>query len=510
MDSQEIDIRQLMPAGTLLQEGKYRVVRYLSSGNFGNTYIVEHTDMHMQFAMKEFFLRNICYRTDNGLKVSVSNAVNPQMVAIQREKFKKEAQRLFGLQNPHLVHVHDMFEENGTVYYVMDFVRGESLANYMERQNKPLTEEQVRYILGQLLDGLEEIHNKQIWHLDLKPDNIMIDKTGNVVIIDFGASKQMGKSGKYTGTSNILCYTPGYAPAEQMNQNMEAIGPWTDIYALGATLYNLLTNIDPSTQSTGTKTYPTAVSSQLKSLISKMTSPLLNERPQSVAALRSLMMNQTLGIGTNEKGNTSKGAKTTIIVLSIVTVLLLVARIFLLVSNRKLSKEVKSLNQTNWNLEQSVLTNSDKINSLRDSLSAAYSAYNSFKDKVKYQIPILITDIKMGSVDNYSNLETNYGSTLYSSIIHFVKPQITYQGINTDRDITIYCRLYTPSGSMLSGSSSPSGYTWSTTIPIYSGENKRELTGWGWQNSGMWSTGNYRCEIWYNNVCLKAKSFYIY
>ena len=510
MDVKDVDTRQLMPADTQLQNGKYRVVRYLSSGNFGNTYIVEHTGMHVQFAMKEFFLRNICYRTGNGLKVTVSNAVNPEMVNIQREKFKKEAQRLFGLQNKHLVHVHDMFEENNTVYYVMDFVKGESLASYMERQAKPLTEEQVRYILDQLLDGLEEIHQKQIWHLDLKPDNIMIDKTGNVVIIDFGASKQVGLSGKYTGTSSILCYTPGYAPAEQMNQNMDAIGPWTDIYALGATLYNLLTNIEPSTQNASTKEYPTGVSSQLKALISKMTNPLLNERPQSIAEVRQLLMMPGSVTAVNKDGKTSAGAKSTIIVLAIATALLLGIGIFLFIRSQNLSKEVRYLNDTNWNLEQSLSSSNSQIRALQDSVYNSKKAFDGFKSMVKYEFPILITDLAIGSSDGNGNMVTDYGSTLYSYSARYLKPRITYQGINTGSNITLYGRLYTPDGTMRSGVSSPSGYTWSTSINVYSGENKCELTGWGWSEPGSWSSGTYRYEIWYNNVCLKAKTFYLY
>ena len=285
---ENIDIRQLLPQGALLQNGKYKVVRYLSSGNFGNTYIVENTGMQVQFAMKEFFLRNICYRT-GGSGISVSPAVDPEKVNIQREKFKKEARRLYGLTSKHLVHVNDMFEENGTVYYVMDFVKGESLASYMERKRQPLTEEQTLYILNQLLDGLDEVHAKQIWHLDLKPENLMIDSSGNVVIIDFGASKQVGQSGKYTGTSNILCYTPGYAPTEQVNQNMDAIGPWTDIYALGATLFNLLTGIDPSTVNPSALQFPRTVSARTQQLVRRMMSIDQNQRPQSIAEVRRLL-----------------------------------------------------------------------------------------------------------------------------------------------------------------------------------------------------------------------------
>ena len=288
MANTDIDIRQLLPQGALLQNGKYKVVRYLSSGNFGNTYIVENTGMQVQFAMKEFFLRNICYRT-GGQAISVSPAVDPDKVEVQREKFKKEARRLYGLTSKHLVHVNDMFEENGTVYYVMDFVKGESLAHYIERQHKPLTEEQTLYIFDQLMEGIEEIHQKQIWHLDLKPDNVMIDKDGNVVIVDFGASKQVGRSGKYTGTSGILCYTPGYAPLEQVNQNLEAVGPWTDIYALGATLYNLLTGIEPSTVNPSLLQFPSNVSAKTQQVIRCMMNTDMKQRPQSIAELRQLV-----------------------------------------------------------------------------------------------------------------------------------------------------------------------------------------------------------------------------
>ncbi len=300
MANPDIDLRQLLPQGATLQGGKYRVVRYLSSGNFGNTYIVENTGMQVRFAMKEFFLRNICYRT-GGVGISVSPAVDPEKIEIQREKFKKEAQRLYGLKSSHLVHVHDMFEENSTVYYVMDFVKGESLSDYMSRQGHPLTEEQTLYILDQLLDGLEEVHSKQIWHLDLKPDNVMIDREGNVVIIDFGASKQVGQSGRYTGTSNILCYTPGYAPTEQVNQNMDAIGPWTDIYALGATLYNLLTGIDPVTVSPSTLQFPQGVSRKTQQLIRAMMEPERSRRPQSIAAIRQLLSSPTSSSGPSHK-----------------------------------------------------------------------------------------------------------------------------------------------------------------------------------------------------------------
>ena len=101
-------------------------------------------------------------------------------------------------------------------------------------------------ILPQILDALKTVHEASIWHLDLKPANIMIDKSGNVTLIDFGASKQLNVQKGGATTSTAISYTNGYAPREQMEQNYDKFGPWTDFYSLGATLYTLLSNKRPS------------------------------------------------------------------------------------------------------------------------------------------------------------------------------------------------------------------------------------------------------------------------
>ena len=266
--------------------------RYLSSGNFGNTYIVQNTTFGDQLVMKEFYLRGYCYRTQDGHTVSITSSVKPESVELHREKFKKEAHRLRSLTSSHVVHVHDLFEENDTVYYVMDFVQGKSLADYMEQQHKPLTEPQVLFILGQLLDALDDVHSKSIWHLDLKPDNIMMDGNGRVTIIDFGASKQMGQRGSYSGTTSVLCYTPGFAALEQVSQDLDHVGPWTDIYALGATLYNLLTNQMPALQPVSAYTFPATISPQTRQLLGWMLQLERQNRPQSIAEIRKFMSGQ--------------------------------------------------------------------------------------------------------------------------------------------------------------------------------------------------------------------------
>lgn len=293
MQNEQFDIQSLLPLGTLLQMGKYRVDRYLSSGGFGNTYVITNLQFEEQFAMKEFFMKGINERNEDNTTISVSNKTNRPQFEQQREKFKKEARRLRKLRNKHIVQVHDLFEENGTSYYVMDYVDGESLSNRMKRTGKQLSEKEVLAILPQVLEALEAVHEKGIWHLDLKPGNIMVEGNGNAVLIDFGASKQMSASEGYTTTTTAMCYTQGYAPPEQMDQNMALIGAWTDLYALGATLYNLLTKNKPPMVSEmlgkNAYSYPIPVSDKTKYLIRWMMTPNREGRPQSVKEVQDFL-----------------------------------------------------------------------------------------------------------------------------------------------------------------------------------------------------------------------------
>ena len=227
MDKNKINSIGLLPIGTILH-GTYRIDSYLSSGGFGNTYAVTNVEFEERYAIKEFFMRGISERDDNSTTISVSNAENETAFASQLVKFKKEARRLRKLNNSHIVKVYDLFDENGTAYYVMDFIDGESLADRIKRTGTPMTEKAVMAVVPQILDALNAAHEAGILHLDLKPANIMIDKQGAVKLIDFGASKQQSTTGGATATSAIS-YTNGFAPREQMEQNLSKFGPWTDI-----------------------------------------------------------------------------------------------------------------------------------------------------------------------------------------------------------------------------------------------------------------------------------------
>lgn len=277
---------QLLP-NTSLQEGKYIIRQLLGQGGFGNTYVAYNTDFEETVAIKEFFMKGVTERDETTSFVSVSNSENVPVFEEQKEKFKKEARRLRRLRSEHIVKVHDLFEENGTAYYEMDYIEGESLAERMKHTGIPFTEAEVDQILVQVLGALKEVHQNEIWHLDLKPGNIMLDKNGKAYLIDFGASKQIRSNGNVT-TSTALCYTPGFAPNEQIGQMFDRLGPWTDIYALGATLYNLLTNqkppmtVDIEEDEEDAYAFPPTLSEKKRKLIVWMMQPKRKARPQSV------------------------------------------------------------------------------------------------------------------------------------------------------------------------------------------------------------------------------------
>lgn len=229
-----------LPVGTILK-GKYRIVSHLSSGGFGKTYLAVHGSRNTKVAIKEFFMNSANQREADGVTVSVDRTKeNANAFKSQLSKFKKEYERLRQISNVHVVTVCDCFEENGTAYYVMEYVDGDDLKGRLQQRRLPYSEKTVRNYLRQILDGLSAIHSVGLLHLDIKPANIMVTARGYVKLIDLGSSKDYMKgigATLFTG----MAITNRYAPSEQVDGSFEKLGPWTDFYALGATIYYLLT-----------------------------------------------------------------------------------------------------------------------------------------------------------------------------------------------------------------------------------------------------------------------------
>ena len=280
-----------LPDNTLLQGGKYRIIRFISSGGFGCTYEAELVLLHKRVAIKEFFVKDFCNRDENTSYITVATQSKVRLIERLKKKFIEEASALFSMQHPNIVRVTDVFEENGTAYYVMDYIDGQSLQDIVKERGV-LDESQAVGYIKQVAEALKYVHSLNRLHLDVKPGNIMIDENDQAILIDFGASKQYDEV-EGENTSTLLGKTPGYAPLEQIGNEVAKFLPATDIYALGATLYKLVTGITPvsATQlASGEKLKPvsTTVSASTRKAISTAMKINKSKRPQSIDAFLSL------------------------------------------------------------------------------------------------------------------------------------------------------------------------------------------------------------------------------
>ena len=225
-----------------LQDGKYRILKVLGQGGFGITYLAIQVRLDRKVAIKEFFMKNFCERNETTSQVTLGTAGSRETVNSCREKFLKEAKHIAKLDHPNIIRIIDVFDENSTSYYVMDYIEGGSLENKLGTTGLSMSDA-TRYIL-QVAEALKYIHEQKIAHLDIKPSNIMLNGNDEIVLIDFGVSKQYDFStGGQTSVSPASC-SFGYAPLEQYDPNgVKEFSPKPDIYSLGATYFKLLTGI---------------------------------------------------------------------------------------------------------------------------------------------------------------------------------------------------------------------------------------------------------------------------
>lgn len=277
--------------GTLLANGRYRVDRVIGQGGFGITYLGEQVSFGRKVAIKEFFMKDFCNRDRDTSRVYTATSGSVEFVARFRAKFIKEANNLARFHHPNIVSVIDVFEENDTAYYVMEYHSGGSLADKVK--NGPLAETDAVKYIRQLADALAYIHSMQVMHLDVKPANILLDCIGNAVLIDFGLAKQYDDAGHQTSTTPVGL-SHGYAPMEQYkNGGVSEFTPVSDIYSLGATLYKLVTGLTPPDANDifdrGLPQLPASLSAGVRSAIEKAMQPRRVDRPQSISKFLALL-----------------------------------------------------------------------------------------------------------------------------------------------------------------------------------------------------------------------------
>lgn len=236
---------QYLSSESSLQGGRYRIVSMLGSGGFGITYLGTQTGLERNIVIKEFFMSGYCLRDEYSNLITVPTVSNVEFVERFKDKFLKEARHIAQLKHPNIVNIIDVFEENGTAYYVMDFIEGGSLVEKVQREG-PLPENVAKRYILQIADALNYIHQRYMNHLDVKPGNIMLSRNDNAILIDFGLAKQYDSQTGHQTSTTPVGISHGYAPMEQYKEGgVSEFSPETDIYSLGGTLYYLLTGERP-------------------------------------------------------------------------------------------------------------------------------------------------------------------------------------------------------------------------------------------------------------------------
>jgi len=288
-----------LPAGYRL--GGYRIERKLSQGGFSIVYLARD-EADKPVALKEYLPVGLAQRGADGAAVLV-DAVQLPAFNSGMKWFFEEGRLLAGIDHPNVVRVMNFFRANGTAYLVMRYEDGITLKEHTRRrleQGLAIPEDFLRNVFARLLSGLREVHTRKLLHLDIKPANIYLRSDGHPVLLDFGATRQ----GLGAGSGVNVVFTPGFAAPEQQGSG-EPLGPWTDIYSVGASLYDCLAGTAPQpadqrlikdelvpAQTRWGKRY----SLQLLELIDWCLKLPVEQRPQSVFALQKVLSGEQLDL----------------------------------------------------------------------------------------------------------------------------------------------------------------------------------------------------------------------
>ena len=283
-----------LPSGTMLA-GDYRIERVLGAGGFGITYLAEEQPLARRITIKEYFPADYAAR-DGAVDASPRSQDCAGDYTWGLDRFLEEAQTLAKFDHPNIVRVYRYFRANKTGYMVLHFEEGQSFKSWLKSLGRAPRQNELDRIIAPLLDALEIIHNADFLHRDIAPDNVIIRKDGSPVLIDFGSAR--GEIAQHSMTVSALV-KPGYSAYEQYATNSRQQGPWSDIYSLGATLYQAVTGNRPPDAPSRMITdelvpaRDAALSSYRPAFLGAIDKALkleISQRPKSVAAWRKQLL----------------------------------------------------------------------------------------------------------------------------------------------------------------------------------------------------------------------------
>ena len=550
--------------GAVLQDGKYRIIRVLGQGGFGITYLAENTFFETRVAIKEFFPKNLCERNDSTTGARFTTNSMAETVELLRKRFLKEARNIAKLDQPGIVKIHDIFEENDTAYYVMDYVYGESLHEIVKREG-PLPEGRALKYIRAVGESLEYIHSHKMTHFDVKPANIVVRKSDDTpVLIDFGLSKQYDSQGEATSTL-LQAVSHGYSAIELYNSTgITSFSPQTDVYSLAATLLYLLTGIQPPQASVIIEdglNLPYTIDGRIAEAIKIGMAPSRRNRYPSVAAfLKALPQIEHTKVTTTVDNDDTEILGNQLSAEAERKLAKLQERVIELSDEirkkdseihhfheekAKTDEQVGVLVSNNLSLEKKITDitaeTEKKIKSGRKwkiafilallatifcsflfinknndyyeirneywSRGDRISVLNEVLEQIATSNEVFISDVEV------KNGTGDYEEKIYGDQTTFINPRFKVVNLS-DEHKEVGVKFYTPTG-LSTGTLSKNGYSYTDTIPAGYGytNNPNEwdiLIGWGGEEKGHWSPGEYRIELWVDGKCAATKHFTVY
>lgn len=460
----------------MIFDSHYTLQRQLGRGGFSEVWLAHDSYMDLDVAIK-------IYAPGQGMD---EHSIN---------EFRHEIKEVFHLNHSNLLKPQHLGIWENMPYLIMAYCP----AGSCEKRVGTMTEPELWKLIRDVAAGLTYLHEKDVIHQDIKPDNILIDTEGNYLITDFGISTRARSTLQKSVVGSSISQGSGtvaYMGPERFSQQ-PAPTKASDIWSLGATLFELIEGTTPFPREVGggmqkmgaeIPSINAPISDALKFTIFKMLSKETWDRPTAATLVEwankpdAIQVDYTVfnkKVTTNSTDDTipvKKNKSCVGFVIAIVILVLTTIVISVLYADAQ------------WRLSE------------KESLLSSIADNNS---------PLIITDIKIVNMDKNSQIETAYGSKIYSKNTTYIAPRINYIGLKSGSE-TLKVKFFNSQGTLRTGTTSPAGYTYSDDKYIYTGKNTMTLIGWGSTNKGYWNAGNYKIEIWYKDKCLSSKSFTIY